>query len=342
MKKTFKTIIAFMLITCFMLALGACKTDSSNKDQPNGSVSASSDTDAGSDTGSAYTPKVMALKGPTGMGMSQLLDGGGEQSYEITLTSAPDEVVSAFVSNSVDIAAVPINLASTLYNKLDGDMQMLAVNTLGVLYILENGDSIETISDLEGKTIHATGQASTPEYILNYIIEKNDLKDVTIEYHADHSELATLMAAGDVEIGMLPEPHVTASMAKNDELRIALDLTEEWENVSDAELAQGCIVARKSFIEENPAVISTFLTDYEASVSFTNENKEDAAKIIEEYGIMAKAALAVKAIDNCNIVCLTGEEMKSTAIGMFEVLFDANPKSIGGALPAEDFYYIAK
>ncbi|MEA4969636.1 MAG: MqnA/MqnD/SBP family protein [Candidatus Pelethousia sp.] len=282
---------------------------------------------------------IAALKGPTGMGMVALMGQEYASQYAITLASSPDEVTAAFIAGSLDIAAVPINLAAVLYNKLEGEAVMLAVNTLGVLYILENGDSIQSIADLSGKTLGATGQGSTPEYVLNYLLEKNGIVDAKVEYYSEHSELGTLLAAGDVKLGMLPEPNVTATMAQNADLRVALDLTEAWSQVSDTKLVQGCIIARKSSLEGREADIAKFLKDYAASTAFVNAHHKKASMLIEQYGIMAKAALAQQAISKSNIVCITGEEMRAAASGMLQVLFEANPKSVGGALPGDAFYY---
>lgn len=283
--------------------------------------------------------RVAALKGPTGMGMVALMGQEYASAYAITLAGAPDEVTAAFIAGSLDLAAVPINLAAVLYSKLEGDVVMLAVNTLGVLYILENGDTIHSVADLSGKSLGATGQGSTPEYVLNYLLEKNGVTDAKVEYYSEHSELATLLAAGDVKLGMLPEPNVTATLAQNAELRVALNLTEEWSKVSDTQLVQGCIIARKSAIEGREAYMARFLQDYAASTAFVNQHHAKASILIEQYGIMAKAALAKEAISKSNIVCLTGADMKASAGAMLEVLFSANPKSVGGALPGDDFYY---
>lgn len=282
---------------------------------------------------------VVALKGPTGMGIVKLMQDDYKAKYSIALATAPDDITGQIASGQVDIAAVPINLAAALYNKTQGKVTMIAVNTLGVLYVLENGSEVNSIADLAGKTLVATGQGSTPEYIINYLLEKNGLTDkVQVEYKSEHSELATLMAAGQVKLGMLPEPNVTATLAKNKELRVALDLTEEWNKVSDTELVQGCIIVRNEVLETNAQAVTEFLNDYKVSTEFVNQNKAEAAQLIETYGIMANAALAEQAIDKCNIVFLSGEEMKSAAAAMLNVLFEANPKSVGGALPGEEFY----
>jgi len=218
---------------------------------------------------------------------------------------------------------------------------MLAVNTLGVLYVLEAGEEIQAIGDLAGKTLYATGQASTPEYMLSHILTQNGLSEsVTVEYLAEHSELAALAAAGEVSLAMLPEPNVTATMLKNPDLRVALNLTEEWNKISDTEPVQGCIIARRAFVEENPEAVSDFLVQYADSTAFVNESPKEAAALIEKHGIMASAAAAEKAIPNCNIVCLTGTEMQAAASAMLQVLFEANPKSVGGAMPGDDLYHM--
>lgn len=287
-----------------------------------------------------YVLKVGTLKGPTGMGMAKLIsDNKGTGKYEINICSAPDEITSALISNQLDVAAVPVNLAAVINKKTEGKYKIAAVNTLGVLYILENGNTVNSISDLAGKTLYATGQAATPEYILNYILEKNGLDNVTVEYKTEHSELATLLASGDVMLGMLPEPNVTTALSKNSSLRIALDLSEEWKKVSDGEAIQGCLVVSEKAISEHKSLLDGFLDEYKQSVGYVNDNITEASEMIAESGIVGSAALAAKAIPNCNIVYIDGDEMKSVLNGFFKVLFDASPSSVGGTLPGENIYY---
>ena len=312
MKKLISLALALCLISA--LFLGCSKTDST-------------------------TIRIAALKGPTGMGIVKLM-GEEYKNYAISIESAPDAVRGKFINGELDVAAVPVNLASVLYNKLEKDVVVLAVTTLGVLYILENGNEIQSVNDLAGMTIGATGQASTPEYILNYIRDKNGLTGkVEVEYQAEHAALGTLMADGQVSIGMLPEPNVTATLAKNDSLRIALDLTEEWGKVCDTELVQGVLIARKSFVDEHKSAIEQLLNDYKASSEFVVNNVDEAAKLIVDAGILPAEPIAKKAIPNCNIVFTTGAAMKSAVSNMLDVLFTANPKSIGGEQPQDDFYY---
>ena len=269
--------------------------------------------------------------------------------YELTLGSdPPTDIVPKLNNGELDIAAVPTNLAATLYNKA-GSIRLLALNTLGVLHILENGDTVHSMADLAGKTIYATGQGSTPEYVLNYILDAFGLTDsVTVEYKAEHAELATLAAAGEVDIAMLPEPNVTSVLMQNDQFRIALDVTElfnqaaEMKGQAGAVMSMGGVIVRKDFAQANPEKVAAFMEAYAASVEFVNSDVEAASKMVEEQGIMPKAAVAAKAIPNCHIVFITGEEMKAQIEPFFQVLFDANPSSVGGALPDADFYYMAE
>ncbi|HHT86307.1 MAG TPA: ABC transporter substrate-binding protein [Clostridiales bacterium] len=315
MKHTIKVITALTLVAVFLFSFTACKNTESEP------------------------IKIMALKGPTGMGMAYLMENNADK-YDISLAGAPDDIVAAFSSGEAKIAAVPINLASTLYHKLNGDVVMLAINTLGVLYIIENGNTIQSLEDLEGKTIYATGKGSTPEYILSYLLKANDI-NATVEFKAEHSELATLLASKEVDLGMLPEPNVSAVLMKNKDARIALDLTEEWNKLFDSELVQGCLIANKTFVEQNEERIRDFITDYKTSTDFVNNKVEEAAELIAKYEILPSKEAAAKAIPNCNIVMYTANKMKQEAKNMFNILFSIERKSIGGSLPGDDFYYKA-
>lgn len=284
--------------------------------------------------------RIAALKGPTGMGMVKLADKQNYPNYTVSIEASPDALNPRIISGEVDVAAVPVNLASVLYNKLDGDISVLAVSTLGVLYVVEAGSEVNSVADLAGKTVYATGQGATPEYILNYLLDKNGVAgSVEVNYVGEHAALATMLADGSAEIGMLPEPNVTSTLAGNDNLRIALNLTEEWNKVCSTELVQGVVIARKSFVNEHPEAIEQFLREYEKSSAFVNENIDEAAKLIVDVGILGNVEIAKKAIPNCNISFSKGEAMHKAVEGMLTVLFEANPKSIGGKLPHKDFYY---
>lgn len=284
--------------------------------------------------------RIAALKGPTGMGMVKLADKQNYPNYTVSIEASPDALNPRIISGEVDVAAVPVNLVSVLYNKLDGDISVLAVSTLGVLYVVEAGSEVNSVADLAGKTVYATGQGATPEYILNYLLDKNGVAgSVEVNYVGEHAALATMLADGSAEIGMLPEPNVTSTLAGNDNLRIALNLTEEWNKVCSTELVQGVVIARKSFVNEHPEAIEQFLREYEKSSAFVNENIDEAAKLIVDAGILGNVEIAKKAIPNCNISFSKGEAMHKAVEGMLTVLFEANPKSIGGKLPDKDFYY---
>ena len=288
---------------------------------------------------------IAGLKGPTSLGMLMLMEGDENQTtandYEFLLAGAADEIVGKIVTGELDIAAVPTNVGATLYKKTEGGVQLAALNTLGVLYILENGESIQSIEDLAGKSLVATGQGSTPEYALNMILEKNGLSDsVTVEYKSEHSEVPPMLLSGDATIAMLPQPFVTSVLAQNENIRVALDVTEEWNKAvnGESDLTMGCVIVRKEFAENNPEALNAFLDEYKESVDYVNANPAEAAQISERFDII-KAAVAEKAIPECNIVFIEGDEMQKIASGCLQILFEANPKSVGGAVPDEAFYY---
>lgn len=296
------------------------------------------------------TVNVAALKGPTAMGMVDFMDKAdsgalADNSYHFEIAAAVDEVTPKLVQGQVDIAAVPANLASVLYNNTEGKVEVLAVNTLGVIYIVESGDTVSEIGDLKGKTIYASGKGATPEYALNYILTQNGIdpeKDVAIEWKSEHAECLSALMAEENAIAMLPQPFVTTAQTKSDKIRVALDLTQEWDKLGvDSSLLTGVVVARKEFVESNPAAVGAFMEHYEASVKFVNENVEDAAALIGKYDIVPEA-VAVKAVPDCNIVFITGDEMKQKLSGYLAVLLEQNPKAVGGKLPGDDFYYAHK
>lgn len=290
--------------------------------------------------------RMATLKGPTGIGTAKLWAdddaGKAKNDYTVTLCTDPTEVLNGVVEGSYDVAAVPLNMASVLYNKLNGGVQILAINTLGTLYMLSTQE-LADISALEGKTVVTAGQGATPEYVLNYLLEKNGLTDkVTVEFKSEHAEVATLAAAAgadDQTIYMLPEPNVTASLLQNQALKTVLDVSSAFESASGVSLAMGCIVAKKEFVEQNKDAVDAFLTEYKASVAYTETNLDDTATLCETYGIIPKAAVAKQAIPRCSITCVTGADMQKIATENLNVLLAASPKAIGGALPADDFWY---
>lgn len=286
------------------------------------------------------TVNIGVLKGPTGMSAAWLMDQNDQKlssnEYNFTVAGTPDAITGQLINGDMDIAALPTNAISALYNKTEGKISVLGVNALGVLYILENGNSINSVSDLAGKTVLASGKGSTAEYVLNYILEKNGVI-AEIVWAAEHSEAATLALKGDYDIVMLPEPFVTNVTAKSDAFRVALDLTEEWEALGSGELTMGGIAVRTAFLEEHPDAVKAFVDEYGKSVAFTNSQPEDAAKLIAKYEIAAEE-VAKNAIPRCNIVWLHGKDYKAVLENFLGVVYDANPAGIGGKMPGDDFY----
>lgn len=330
-----KKLSLFVSIIIVMSMFTGCSPRESTLDS-NGAAQTEQTTDD-------VTINVSMLKGPTGIGAVELMEkskaGETESNYNITVSSAPDDITSKIISGELDIAAIPTNLAAVLYNKTEGNVSVLAINTLGVLYVLENGDSIKSVSDLSGKTIYSSGQGAVPEYVMNYILEQNGVTDSSIEYKSEHAEVAGAIADGTADIALLPEPNVTAAMMKNDDLRVALDITDEWNKVSDSQLAMGCIIVRDDFLNEHEGAVKTFLSEYKYSIDFVNNNVEEASQLVEKFEIMASAQAAKKAIPNCNIVFIDGTEMEKDLNGLYNVLYAANAKAVGGSIPDRDFYY---
>ncbi|WP_457945264.1 ABC transporter substrate-binding protein [Caproiciproducens sp. LBM24188] len=332
----------------FFSAAAGCSGQNRAASSSTAPVSSSSSTAPASSTPAEKTKiRLATLKGPTGLGMLKLMSDNDAKTaandYTVTLVGSPDEIVSKISTGEVDVAAVPTNLAATLYNKTNGKVQLAAVNTLGVLSLLTSEDDVKSIKDLKGKTIYSSGQGSIPEYAINYILKQNGLevgKDVTVKYVTEHAELATQIISGKASLAVLPEPYVTQVMVKNPKIKIALNLTEEWNKVAGEKsvLTMGCLIVQKAFAEKNKDAFNAFLEEYKASASYTNSSAADAAALSEKYGIMPKA-IAQKAIPNCNIVYMDGAEMKSKIPDFLNVLFQANPKSVGGKLPGDDFYY---
>ena len=285
---------------------------------------------------------VAGLKGPTTMGLVNLMAGEDAADYDFEMYGKADEIVPQLVKGELDAAAVPANLAATLYQKTNGAIEVACINTLGVLYVVENGETVNSVEDLKGKTIVTTGKGTTPEYVLRYILTENGVdpdNDVTLDFYSEATEALAQLQAGTSTIAMLPQPFVTSALAQVEGLRVALDMNEEWEKVAGSKLVTGVLVARKDAVEADPARFAAFMDGYKASVEAANTDLENTAALCEQYGIVAKAALAQKALPNCNIVFETGDEMKTDLETYFNVLYAADPTSVGGQLPADDFYY---
>lgn len=344
MKKTLSLILALLLV----LSLAACAETTPPSASPPDTVSAQPSPSVEGPPLEEVTVRAGFLKGPTGIGAAYLMEqsekGETNLKYTFTVEADPTIMMSEIIAGNVDIAAVPTNVAGALYNKTGGGVKIIAINTLSVLYILENGETVQTVADLKGKTVYAMGQAANPEYVLNYILRQSGLepgKDVTVEF-TDPAELATKMAAGEVTLGMLPVPNSTSVLLKNADVRVAVDLGWVWGKITaGGSLPQGCVVVR-SDLENLDAAVSAFLDDYWKSILYMvdAEYLDDAARLAFKFEMVGSEAIAKAAIPDCNIVLITGtDNMKNTLSGYFDVLFSADPKSLGGAVPDDGFYY---
>lgn len=344
-----KKIIGFLMAACIAIMLfSACgeTTDDSGTSSGTENVTEENGSEANGDTTEKTTIRLGGLKGPTTMGMVKLLEdaetGTAKNNYEYTMAAAADEITPKFLKGELDIISVPANVGAVLYNKSKGNVQMAAINMLGAVYIAEKGTkTIQSIKDLKGKTILATGKGTTPEYVLTYILKENGMdikKDVTMEWKSEPTETIAAMKNMDSAVAMLPEPFLTSAELQVEGLETVLDLYEEWNKVSsDSQYITAGVFVRKDFAEKNPEALKNFLEEYESSTKFVKENIQEAATLIEKQGII-KAAVAEKALPKCNIAYVTGEEMVKAAGGYLRVLYDQNPASVGSKLPEEDFF----
>ena len=293
--------------------------------------------------------RVGSLKGPTSMGLVSLMDkagkGGTSNVYEFTMAGKADELVGKIANGDLDIALVPANVASVLYNKTEGNVTVLDINTLGVLYVVASDDSITSMADLKGRTICMTGKGTTPEYVMNYLLKENGLStsDVDLQFKSEATEVVSMLKQDSSAIGVLPQPFATAACIQNGALKPVLDLTEQWTLLnkdSKSMLVTGVTLVRSDFLRENQAPVADFLKDHEDSTAFTAEHPDEAAELIAAQGIVEKPPIAKKALPYCNIVCMTGQEMKDALSGYLSVLQAQDAKSIGGQLPGDDFYYM--
>lgn len=320
-----KKLLVFLVLVAMTISLFACADTEAEKE----------------------TIRVAGLKGPTSIGLVKVMkdnaDGKAANKYEFTIAGSADEITPKLNKGELDMAAIPANLASVLYNNTNGAIKVLAINTLGVLYIVEKGDTVKSVADLKGKTIYATGKGSTPEYTLRYILSKNGVdpdNDVTIEWQSEPTAVVPLLKANDNAIAMLPQPYVTVAQSNVEGLNIALNLTDEWGKIEGSgALVTGVLVARTEFVEKHPDAVKKMLNEYAASSEYVNANIDDAAALVEEFDIF-KAAIAKKAIPYCNIKVITGDEMRTSLSSYLAVLFEQNAKAVGGKLPDDAFYYV--
>lgn len=349
MKKSSRILVVLFTFILAMAVITGCGKKDSKSSATSGNLHGKEqDTEDGTkETKEPAEYNIAMLKGPTAIGFIKAWEdsdnGSTQNKYNVTAYGAADEITAGIVKGEIDIAAVPCNLAAVLYNKTEGKIKVAAINTLGVLYMISTSDDIQSVSDLRGKTIYSTGQGTTPEYTLNYILEQNGLKpgeDVKIEYKSEATEVAAAMSEAQDAIAMLPQPYVTTVLSQNQDMKIVLDMTEEWNKVSkDSSLVTGVVIVRNEVIEKNEEAFKEFLKDYAQSTEYVNANVSDAAALVEKHDIF-KAAVAEKAIPYCNIKFMEGNDMKTNIYSYLEVLHKANPQSVGGKLPDDNFYYM--
>lgn len=343
--KNFKRLFGLLMVFALAFSVYGCKINEKK--------------DTGTDTGkespgqvvenSDVKVRVGSLKGPTSIGLVSLMNEAKKEKTEIKyddfyMSAAADELTAKFVKGELDIVLVPANVASILYNKTEGKVRVLDINTLGVLYMVSGAEIITAMTDLKGKTIYLTGKGTTPDYVLQYLLEENGISEneVTIEYKSEATEVVAMLSENPEAVGLLPQPFVTVACAQNEKLSVVLNMTEEWQKVqggAGGKLVTGVTVAGQQFVEEYPELVEKFLKEHKASTEFTETNPDETAEYVVELGIIAKEAIAKQAIPKCNIVCITGNEMKENLSGYLKVLFEKSPESVGGTLPLEDFYY---
>lgn len=322
-----KKFLAFLILVAF-LPISSCNSHNAAQEE--------------------FTVRVAAIRGPTALGLLHLMDaheqGNTRNNYYFELVGSPEQIPPMLVQGNIDIAAIPGNLASILHNHPDIDIQALAIVTLGVLHVVDTTGQIHSVADLVGRTIFVPGQGATPEFALNYVLEKNGLipnVDVYIEFRSEPTEIAALLETGGAEIALLPEPFVSTVLARIDGLRLALDLTEEWDRVQpDYGLIMSVVVGRRSFLEENPEAVAALLQEYAASIEFMTTNIPEAAQLAAQFEIIPNAAIAEMALPRTHITFLNGETMKQNLMGFYNVLYSQAPQSIGGRLPDENFFFM--
>lgn len=322
--------------------------DTQSNDTQNADSVQTTELEGGDDTtASAVTVRVGAMSGPTSMGMVKLMEDAAQNAtvntYEFAPLATEATALSApLLKGKLDIAAVPSNLAANLYNKTEGGIEVLAVNNLGVLSVVERGEDVTELADLAGRTVYATGQGAVPEYTFRYLLSENGINpdsDISIQWCSDTTEALAYVNANEEAIAVLPQPFVTAACAQVGDLRVAIDLNDEWDKLdSGCNIVTGVIVVRTEFAEEHPAEVATFLQEYEASMEYTAQNPKEAAALIEQYGIVGKAVIAEKALPGCHLNYMDGADMRDALEGFLQVLYDQNPEFVGGSMPGDDFY----
>ncbi len=293
--------------------------------------------------------RVGSLAGPTSIGLVSLMEadenGESAQNYEFTVEAGADALLASFINEELDIALIPANAAAIWYQRLEQQVRVIDINTLGVLYMVSTDTSLSSPETLRGRTVALTGMGTTPDYVLQYVLAGSGVstEDVTLEYKSESAEVVSALAEGTADVGLLPQPFVTAACAQNENLHVVMDMTEQWDLLqaeNGSRLVTGVTVVREGFLEEYPQAAETFLQEHAASVEEVNSDVDHAAQLVAELGIIEKEELAAQAIPQCNITCITGEEMRDALEGYLQVLYEFDPATVGGAMPDETFYYM--
>ena len=356
MKRLMSQVMAAVVLSLALTACGGSKpapataapeTATAAPETTAAETTAAPETTAAEKADKGEAVRVGSLKGPTTMGLVNLMrsmeSGEAEGNYEFTIATQADELLAKVVSGDLDIALVPANVASVLYNKTEGKISAVNVNTLGVLYCVSGDESVKSVKDLAGKTVLSTGQGTTPDYVLRILLDKNEVKDCNVEFKSEATEVAAALKADPNQIAILPQPFVTAAEAQNEALKTAFSLTDAWDEAfDDSQLVTGVTIVRNAFLDEHEDAVKTFLAEHAMSAWVAQNDLDKTAELVAKYGIIEKAPVARKALPYCNIVCITGDEMKTALSGYLEALAGQDPKAVGGKVPGDDFYYIAK
>lgn len=290
---------------------------------------------------------VASLKGPTSIGLASFMGNVDtlelNNTYTFTIATAADEILPAVIKGEVDIALIPANAAAVLYNKTEGGISVIDINTLGVLNVVTGDESIQQFADLAGKTVYMTGKGATPEYAMNFLLNKAGIADqVTLEFKSEPTEVVQALSADATAVGVLPQPFATAACVKNEALKAVIDLTDVWASSVDdgSQLLTGVTIVRNEFLTEHPEAVAEFIEQQAASVDAANADPAGVAPLVVAAGIIDAEPVAAKAIPSCHLVCITGAEMQSALSGYLQTLFYSDPASVGGALPTDSFYFL--
>lgn len=351
-----KRFAALLFVMVMLFSLAACGSEKEKNSESNtekntageSTTEAKSEANTGNSGNTDDTViRVGSLKGPTTMGLVNLMkaseNGEASGKYTFTMETQADVIASGIVGGTLDVALVPANLAAVLYKKTEGKVKVLAINTRGVLECVTGDASIKSVKDLAGKTVLSTGQGTTPEYATRFLLEKYGVTDCTIEFKSEATEIASVLKEDPTKIAILPQPFATVAQVQNEAVKSAFTLTEAWAELGvDSQLITGLTIVRSDFLAEHPAAVANFLKEASASAEKAVSDVDGTAELIASYGIIEKAPIAKKALPSCNIVCITGSEMKGIVSGYLKTLFDQDPKAVGGAMPGEDFYYLGE